>query len=198
MFRLNKPTLSAAAAIAALAIAASATPASARPFDLNANGSNVPAGSGSTQALSPSPRGVAIVLGQTPSDSAAARPNPDEQTQQTSNTSTGRPARVAGVPRCPVRGPCIPPVSLAAQGLRLEAEAAALAHHRSPVASTTGSPTDGSSTTGHSPRVSAASSGETFEWGDAGIGAAGMLLLVSAGVGVAVTTRRQRHRVTAS
>ena len=36
----------------ALALAASAVPASARPFDLNANGSYVPAGSASMQAAS--------------------------------------------------------------------------------------------------------------------------------------------------
>jgi hypothetical protein len=84
------------------------------------------------------------------------------------------------------------------QGLRLKAEAAALGHRGGAVASTTGSPTARSNTTAHSPRVTALSSGGPFGWGDAGIGAAGMLLLVSVGAGVAVTTRRQRRRVTAS
>jgi hypothetical protein len=39
----------------ALALATSAAPASARPFDLNANGSYVPAGSASMRATKPSP-----------------------------------------------------------------------------------------------------------------------------------------------
>ena len=181
----------------ALALATSAGPASARPIDLNANSAYVSAGSIRTNVVSSSPRGSAIVLGQSPSASPAAHPNPAEQTQQRSDAAAGRAVRVAGVPRCPVRGPCISPDSTLPRGLSAE-EAAALGYRGGPVATTTGSPTDGSSASGHSPRLRAASSGETFGWGDAGIGAAGMLLLVSAGVGVAVTARRQRHRVTAS
>jgi hypothetical protein len=79
-----------------------------------------------------------------------------------------------------------------------KAAAAALGFGGGAVAPIAGSRTDGSSPSGHSPGSTAASSGETFGWGDAGIGAAGMLLLISAGVGVAIMTRRQRHRVAAS
>jgi hypothetical protein len=130
----------------ALALAASAAPASAGVLDPNANGSYVPAGGvDPTQVLSPSPRGVAIVLGQAPSARPAEHPNR------------------GGAP-----------------------------------ASATRLPADSSSPAGDTPRGSAASPGNTFEWGAAGIGAAGMLLLVSAGIAVAVTTRRQRRRLTTS
>lgn len=194
---LTNRTLKALLLAVSLALAGSAAPASARLFDLNADGSYLPAGNDQTQALAPSPRGFAIILGQSASASRVVHGNPDEQTAQTSAADTGRHVRVGAVQRCPSHGPCISPDSLLTQGIRNE-EAAALGYRGGPVASTTGSPTEGSSTSGHSPRASAAASSETFAWSDAGIGAAVMLLLVSVGVGVAVMTRRQRHRVTAS
>lgn len=81
----------------------------------------------------------------------------------------GHRARVASVPRCPRVGPCISPYSIATH-----------------------------SSGGHSAHPTAASSQQAFQWGDAGIGAAGMLLLLSAGGAVAIATRRQRHRITTS
>lgn len=44
----------------------------------------------------------------------------------------------------------------------------------------------------------AASSQQGFQWGDAGIGAAGMFLLVSAGAATAVVGHRRHHRATTS
>lgn len=38
------------------------------------------------------------------------------------------------------------------------------------------------------------SAGDGFDWGDAGIGAAGAVALALAGVGSAITLRRNRHR----
>jgi hypothetical protein len=174
----------------ALAVFAGAAPASARVLDLKANGSYVPAGGGHTQALNPSPRRLALLLGQTPN--AAVRPKPDEHTRYTRDGDAGRDERVALVRRCPGRGPCISLDDIRTQGLS-QGGTAALGYRGGP-ASTTGSPTYVSRASGHS----ASSTGETFGWGDAGIGAAGMLLLITAGVGVALTIRRQRHRVTAS
>jgi hypothetical protein len=196
MFTLIKRTPNALALAVALALAAGAAPAAARPFDLNATGSYVAAGSVGPKLPGASPLGLAIV-GQTPSASPAVRPNPDEQTQQASDTGSGHHVRVAPVQRCSMRGPCTSPGSTPAQGLS-EQRAAALGHRGGSVASSIGSRTDGSSTSGHSSGPNAAASDGTFQWGDAGIGAAGMLLLVSAAVGLSVTTRRQRHRVPAS
>jgi hypothetical protein len=42
--------------------------------------------------------------------------------------------------------------------------------------------------------VSPTSQSGGFQWGDAGIGAACMLVLVSAGAGLVVTARRRSHR----
>jgi hypothetical protein len=176
----------------ALAVFAGAAPASARVLDLNANGSYVPAGGAHTQALNPSPRRLALALGQTPNASPAVRPKPDEHTRYTRDGDAGRDERVAVVRRCPGRGPCISLDNIRTQGLS-QGGTAALGYRGGP-ASTTGSSTYVSRASGRS----ASSTGETFGWGDAGIGAAGMLLLITAGVGVAVTIRRQRHRVTAS
>ena len=175
-----------------------AAAASARVLDLNANGSYVPAGGARTQALNPSPRGLALVLGQTPSASPAVHPKPDEPTRHTRDADARRDERVALVRRCPGRGPCISNLdNIRTQGLS-QGGAAALVYRGGPPASTIGSPTDVSRASGHSPRRTPSSTGETFGWGDAGIGAAGMLLLITAGMAVAVTIRRQRHRVTAS
>lgn len=44
----------------------------------------------------------------------------------------------------------------------------------------------------------AASSQQGFQWGDAGIGAAGMFLVLSAGAATAVVGRRRHHRATTS
>lgn len=182
----------------ALAVLASAAPASARVLDLNANGSDGPAGGAHTQALSPSPRGLALVLGQTPNASQAVRPEPGEYTtRRTRDSDAGRDERVASVPHCPGRGPCISLDNILTQGPS-QKEAAALGYRDGPPASTIGSPTYVSRASGDSPRRTASSAGEAFGWGDAGIGAAGMLLVITAGVGVAVTIRRQRHRVTVS
>lgn len=181
----------------ALAVFAGAAAASARVLDLNANGSYVPAGGARTQALNPSPRGLALVLGQTPSASPAVHPKPDEPTRHTRDADARRDERVALVRRCPGRGPCISLDNIRTQGLS-QGGAAALVYRGGPPASTIGSPTDVSRASGHSPRRTPSSTGETFGWGDAGIGAAGMLLLITAGMAVAVTIRRQRHRVTAS
>jgi hypothetical protein len=197
MFTRIKRAPTALALGVSLALAAGAAPASARLFDLNANGSYARAASVSMQALNSSPGGSAILLGQTPSASRVVRPNPDEQTRQSSDTGAWRHVRVAPVQRCPVRGLCISSDSMLTQGLS-EEQAAALGYSGGRVASTTGSRTDGLSPRGHSPAVTSVSSGGTFEWGDVGIGVAGTLLLVSAGVAVAVMTRRRRHRVMAS
>jgi hypothetical protein len=197
MFTFTNRTLNTLALALALALIAGGAPASARLLDLNANGSYAAAGSVGAQLLGASPRGSAIALGQTASANPAVRPNPDQQTQQASDNGAGRHVRVAPVQRCPAHGLCTSPDSTLTQGLS-EEKAAALSHRDGSVASSIGSRTDGSSTSGNFPGPIAAGSGEPFQWGDAGIGAAGMLLLVSAAVGVAVTTRRKRHRVPAS
>lgn len=44
----------------------------------------------------------------------------------------------------------------------------------------------------------AASSPENFRWGDAGVGAGSLLVLISIGVGAAVVYRRRAHRPLAS
>jgi hypothetical protein len=79
-------------------------------------------------------------------------------------------ARVAGVVHCPPRaGRCVSPASVPAD------------------------------TTGvHSARSPVAGSPDGFQWGDAGIGAAGMLLLLSAGGAATIAGRRQHHRATTS
>ena len=107
---------------------------------------------------------------------------------------------VAGIPRCPVRGPCISLDSTLTQGLTYgEKEAAALGYDRGAVAPTTVTSADGSSTGGHSPRPTvAASHEEGFQWGDAGIGAAGMLLLLSVGGAATIARRRPNHPATTS
>ncbi len=76
--------------------------------------------------------------------------------------------RVTGVPHCPLRGPCISPTSVQGQGADV-----------------------------HSVRTTEASSAEAFQWGDAGIGAAGMLGLLSASGAAAIASRRRRPRATA-
>jgi hypothetical protein len=76
---------------------------------------------------------------------------------------------VAGVPRCPLRGPCVSPASV-----------------------------QGKSAGVHSARTAVASSPQGFQWGDAAIGAAGMLVLLSAGGAAAIAGRRQPHRAAAA
>ncbi len=77
--------------------------------------------------------------------------------------------RVNGVPNCPPKGVC--------------------------VALTSVQPHSGAA---HSARPTAASSQQAFQWGDAGIGAAGVVLLLGGVAAAAIATRRQRHSPTAS
>ncbi len=49
----------------------------------------------------------------------------------------------------------------------------------------------------HAVHPTGASSQQGFRWDDAGIGAAGMLVLISTGVAAIFATRRQRLRITA-
>jgi hypothetical protein len=130
----------------ALALAASAAPASARPFDLNANGSYVPAGSASMQAPS-QPTGVPPILAAPkPSQRAALR----QAQQQERPASTGPRSEV-------VSGGGYGPINTPATVVR------GLAH------------------------------GGGFDWGDAGIGAAGGLGLALVGVGGAFAISQQRR-----
>ncbi|MGH2881837.1 MAG: hypothetical protein ACRDPA_03880, partial [Solirubrobacteraceae bacterium] len=140
MFNATKRTLTALAL--GLALATSASPALARPFDLNANGSNVPAGSVRPQApsqstpplaaaavlmaasapsaahtvLNPSPRGVAINVTQTRSAGPVVRSNPDQQTTPPSDSGAAPPGHIAGFRYCPRVGPCVSPDSILTQG----------------------------------------------------------------------------------
>ncbi len=53
-------------------------------------------------------------------------------------------------------------------------------------------------TPSHSVATTATASGTSFHWGDAGIGAAGMLLLLSAGGSAVIISRRQHRRAIAT
>jgi hypothetical protein len=87
-----------------------------------------------------------------------------------STVSPPSPAPFAGFAHCPRVGPCASPYSVVPH-----------------------------SSGKHSVNPLTASSQRPFEWGDAGIGAAAMLVLLSVvAVAAVVGTRRQRHRVTAS
>jgi hypothetical protein len=123
--------------------------------------------------LNPSPRGVAI--GQTQASRAASvQASPDEsvlgQARAPSTTSSAHSVRVGSVAHCPPRaGRCVSPASVQADA-----------------------------TSVHSALPTTAASQEGFLWSDAGIGAAGMFLLLSSGGAVAIAGRRSRHRATAS
>jgi hypothetical protein len=122
-------------ALATLAIGASAIPASARPFDLNANGSFVPAG---------------MAAGSTSAPTSAQL------------TATAQTERQAAADRAPSG-----------------------ADRRSSLSS----PAASSITSG---AVSPATRGGGFDWGDAGIGAAGAIVLAMLGLGGALVIY-QRH-----
>ena len=154
----------------ALALAVSAAPASARPFDLNANGSNVPAGSASLQA----PRrttGVPPIL-------AVATPPQRAELRQAQQQE-----RLAYLARHQ-------PGNASYSGAEMNAYAAARSTGpRSEVVSGGGyAPTTSPATV---LRVLAHDGG--FDWGDAEIGAAGALGLALAGVGGAFAISQQRR-----
>jgi hypothetical protein len=160
----------------ALALAASAAPATARPFDLNASGSEVPAGSASMQTASQptQPTGAPPILaGPTPAQRAALRQAQQQERRayladhqnakySSAETNAYSDATPIGVPNT---GPRSEVVSGAGYG---------------PV---------------HTPatvvRVLAHNGG--FDWGDAGIGAAGGLGLALVGLGGAVVISQQRQ-----
>jgi hypothetical protein len=121
------------------------------------------------RVLNPSPRGVAIVLGQATSASPVGRPNPIGQMPQTSDPGARRSESAASVPRCPRVGPCISPYGIV---------------------------THGSGT--HSVHQTADASQKGFQWDAAAIIATGMLLLLSGACMAAIVTRRRRHHATAS
>jgi hypothetical protein len=181
--------------VLALALGTSAAPATARTFNFNRTGSmaqqplprrcgtqrvfsgkartlpcrraaTTPPSAFARFELNPSPRGVAIGLTQVHGAGRVVGGAPDQQILPAGDPGARHDVRFAGFAHCPRVGPCAPPDSVTTQGSR---------HHSS--------------------SATAVSPPEAFQWGDAGIGAAGMLLLVAAGGGVAVATRRQRHRV---
>ena len=165
----------------ALALAASAAPAGARPFDINANGSYVRASSASMQAAS----------------QPAATP-----------TSTGPGSDVSsinGYDFARVPPTVVPPILAAAtrsQGAALQQaqqqqRLAYLAHHEPNGAQYSSAemnvyahatPTGAPSTVVH-----VVSHDGSFDWGDAGIGAAGGLGLALVGLGGAFAVSQQRR-----
>jgi hypothetical protein len=158
----------------ALALAASATPASARPFDLNANGSNVPAGSANLQAPS-RPTGVPPILAASkPSQRAALR-----QAQQQE--------RLAYIAR---HEPSSARYSSAEMNAYADATPTAVPSTgpRSEVGSGGGYPIGTPATV-----VRVLAHGGGFDWGDAGIGAAGGLGLALLGVAAAFAISQQRR-----
>lgn len=142
----------------ALALAASATPAGARPFDLNANGSYVPAGSASMQAA------------------------------RQATTPTGVPPILAAATRSQ---------RAALQQAQQQEREAYLAHHQPNGAQYSSAemnlyahatPTGVAGTVVH-----VVSHDGSFNWGDAGIGAAGGLGLALVGLGSAFAVSQQRR-----
>jgi hypothetical protein len=118
--------------------------------------------------VNPPPAGAGSGQTQSPTG-PSVQPNPDESVlghaHAPSAASPGHNARVASAVNCPPRaGRCISPASVPAH-----------------------------TTSVHSARPTVAASPEGFQWGDAGIGAAGMFLVLSAGGAAAIVGRRQRH-----
>jgi hypothetical protein len=165
----------------ALALAAIATPAGARPFDLNANGSEVPAGPTSMQAASQptQPNGVPPIL------SAAKR------SQRATLQHAQQQDRLAYLAHHQPNGAKYSSSEMNAYG---DATPSVLA--------STGPRSEVVSGGGYGPintpatvvRVLAHDGG--FDWGDAGIGAAGGLGLALVGLGgvFAISQQRQARR----
>jgi hypothetical protein len=170
----------------ALALAASAAPAGARPFDLNANGSYVPAGSASMQTTS-----------QPAATSTSAGPGSD-----VSSINGYDFARVPPTVGPPILAAAKPSQRAALQPAQQQRRLAYLAHHEpnraqyssaemNAYATPTGVPSTAVHVVSHDGR---------FDWGDAGIGAAGGLGLALVGVGgaFAISHQRQTRRSKAS
>jgi hypothetical protein len=163
----------------ALALAASAAPASARPFDLNANGSEVPAGSASMQAASQptQPTGVPPIL-------LAAKRSQQAALQQAHDQE-----RLAYLAHHQPRGA---PYSSAEMNAYATPTGVPSTGPRSEVVSGGGyGPINTPATV-----VRVLVHGGGFHWGDAGIGAAGALglALVSLGGAFAISQQRQARR----
>lgn len=159
----------------ALALAATAAPASARPFDINSNGSYVPAGSASLQAPS-QPKGVPPILPAPPASQRAAIQHAEQQERlaylahHQSNNATYSSAEMNAHADAT-------PIGVSSAG------------PRSKVVSGGGyGPTNTPATV-----VRVIAPGGGFDWGDAGIGAAGGLSLAFVGVGCALGISQQRR-----
>jgi hypothetical protein len=140
----------------ALALVASAAPAGARPFDLNASGSEVPAGSPSMHVSS-------------------------------------QPTQPAGVP--PVLSVATRSQRAALQQAQQHERLAYLAHHQPKGAQYSSAEMNAYATRTGVPStvVRVVSHDGRFDWGDAGIGAAGGLGLALVGLGGAFAISQQRQ-----
>ena len=160
----------------ALALAASAAPASARPFDLNANGSEVPAGSASMPAAS-EPTGVPPPAArQTQAQPAVDLRSPDAR--DAANPAV-RAIQGKGAQSRDAANPAVRTIN--AQGVRVAHELAAR---------------DSLTTSPPPPLIITVPRPSGFDWGDAGIGAAGGLALTMIALGGTLTVSRHRGRRT--
>jgi hypothetical protein len=153
-----------------LALAAIAAPASARVFDLNAQGSIVPPSASSTPlrthpSASPTVDPCSEVCAGRYGSPRGISWQQDEKVAALASprprrTAPSAPGPIAAVSPCPRVGRCVSPTSGRAHDASVD-----------------------------SVRLTSASS-QGFRWDDAGIGAAGMLVLLSAGGMAAIVSRR--------
>jgi hypothetical protein len=178
MFKATKRTLTAAAVI----VAASPASAAHAGFDLN-----------------PSPRGVAIVLGQGQSAGPVVRSNPDQQMPPTSDSGPVPVGRATGLAPAARAGHAQSGESPRAQAPGAVAGIAALNREQAVAEKALASNLVGQNHAGGASHLTAirppvvATTGGGFDWGDGAIGALVVLGVMAAGLGATVLVRRRTN-----